>query len=272
MKTNRKRRGNSVDEAFEELHDRIISGVYAPGRKLSQMELAEQLNISRTPLREVLNRLQANGLVVATNNRGMEVSAVSHEKTEQGYAMRLLLEPPIVAALAEDLTSTDLEKMQEALEDMERFEDRTKDYQDAHHRFHLVMLSYYPDDIREMVERIYTQILRHQSVYFSRPRVPFEIIETDRMFLQALIDHDGELARQLLEFHLLDAALGLALDYDPDYVPEWLIKIARGAGIVIAFDEASGRIERPARISWSKGSSMRMPSLSTTNLEYIKPE
>jgi len=261
------KRGHSVDEIYRVLADRIINGVYLPGRKLSQSELANELDVSRTPLREALNRLQESGLAVAATNRGMEVSPVTFEETEQWYVMRVLIEPPIVAAIAGELTNGDLKKMADALRRMQDSAHRTKDFQDAHHAFHDVALIHYPEYIREMIETIYVKITRHQRTYFSRPRAPDEFCDTDRLLLEALVEQDGELAKHILEFHLLDAALGLLLDADPDYVPKALRLAAQGLGIHFACNE-KGVPDRPAKLSWVGGAVDNLPPMKTSNVYY----
>lgn len=260
------KRGHSVDEIYRVLADRIINGTYMPGRKLSQSELANELDVSRTPLREALNRLQETGLVKATTNRGMEVSPVTFEETEQWYALRLLIEPPIVAAVTPQLTKKDLANMERALHRMTRDAERTKDFQDAHHEFHEAVLVHYPDYIRDMIESIYLKIIRHQRIYFSRPRAPEEFCEVDRLFLDAAIAHDGEAAKHILEFHLIDAALGLVLDANPDYRPNALLMAAHGLGIQL---ECNGEhLARPARLSWLNGEAKNVPTMRTANLVY----
>lgn len=263
------RRGHSVDEIYRVLADRIINGIYLPGRKLSQSELADELDFSRTPLREALNRLQQDGLVVAATNRGMEVSPVTFEETEQLYAIRLLVEPPVVAAITEQLTEQDLDAMSAALDDMVKGAERTQEFQNAHHRFHEVVLVHYPHAIREMIESIYRKIIRHQRIYFSRPRAPEEFCAIDQLLLEASVAKDGELAKHILEFHLIDAALGLVLDANPDYVPTALGIAARGLGIDLDFSTQEGL--RPARLSWSNGTATNVPAMRTGNLFY-EPE
>lgn len=261
------RRGHSVDEIYRVLVDRIINGVYLPGRKLSQSDLADDLDVSRTPLREALNRLQQTGLVVAATNRGMEVAPVTFEETEQLYAMRLLIEPPLVAALTDKLTKSDLAAMADALDRMEKRAERTKDFQDAHHCFHETVLAYYPPAIRETIESIYLKIMRHQRIYFSRPRAPEEFCEIDRLLLNASRSGDGELAKHILEFHLIDAALGLMLDENPSYQPVALALAAQGLGIKILFNTSEGSTE-PALISWVNGTATSVPAMRTSNLVY----
>lgn len=261
------RRGHMVHEIYRVLADRIINGVYLPGRKLSQSDLADELDVSRTPLREALNRLQQTGLVVATTNRGMEVAPVTFEETEQLYALRLLVEPPVVAAVTEQLTEADLATMAEALEQMQAGPERIKEFQDAHHRFHEAVLVHYPDAIREMIEAIYLKIIRHQRIYFSRPRAPGEFCEIDRLLLNASLARDGELAKHILEFHLIDAALGLMLDANPDFTPAALAIAAQGLGIKIEFG-SNGSSQRPARLSWTNGTATNVPPMRTGNLYY----
>lgn len=261
------KRGHSVDEIYRVLADRIINGVYLPGRKLSQNDLADDLDVSRTPLREALNRLQQTGLVVAATNRGMEVAPVTFEETEQLYAVRLLIEPPLVAAVTHRLTDSDLAAMAEALESMQEGAERTKEFQNAHHRFHEAVLVYYPQAIREMIESIYLKIMRHQRIYFSRPRAPEEFCEIDRLLLNASVARDGELAKHILEFHLIDAALGLMLDANPDFKPAALAIAAQGLGIRLEFN-AEGGSSRPARLSWVNGTAVDAPPMRTGNLIY----
>lgn len=262
-----KRPGTAVDEIYEVLHDRIVNGKYAPGVRMSQADLAAELSTSRTPLREALNRLQANGLLVATNNRGMEVAAVRFEQTEQLYAIRLLVEPPLVAALIPALSAADIDGMETALAKMEQSRYMTKAYQEAHHDFHMVMLSRYPEAMREMIESIYLKINRHQRLHFSRPQIPDDFTNTDRLFLDAICAGDTALARQWLEFHLIDAGLGLALDIDPDHVPAALVMAAQGIGIELACQD--GEITRPVVIRWKSVDAQPMPALETVNLKHV---
>ena len=233
---------------------------------MAQNELATELKTSRTPLREALNRLQANGLLTATNNRGMEVSEVRYEQTEQLYALRLLVEPALISAMVPNMTNTDIKTMSDALDEMQSAGHATRAYQEAHLKFHNVALSRYPSAIREMIETIYEKILRHQRLHFSRPQIPEDFTSVDRCFLQAIRARNPDHARQWLEFHLIDAGLGLALDIDEDHVPQSLLLAARGVGIEI--DCTVDHIVRPVSIRWANGSGGPKPAMQTVNLKY----
>lgn len=264
-----RRSGTTVDELCETLRDHIIKGKYHPRFRLSQQALATELKVSRTPLREALARLAAEGLVVGEANRGMEVAPVNNDQAEQSYALRLLIEPPTIRAIVDDISKEDIESMQTILERMQRTAEshRIQDFQQAHLRFHEATLRYYPDNFRELIQSLHTKIYRHQRLYFSRPDVPESFIQVDRAFCDALSACDAVTARQNMEFHLTDAALGLVLDVDPDHKFDALLIALRGLGIELAFD-ADGRIHRPTEIRWVRADFREMQYLRTNNLHY----
>jgi DNA-binding GntR family transcriptional regulator len=260
-------RGNAVEEVYQVLHERIVAGVYPPGLRLSQLDLSNEFSTSRTPLREAMNRLQANGLVVANRNRGMVVAPICEEKMEQWYAVRLLVEPTIVGAVVHDFTQEDLDAMVDALARMHQNLERTRIYQQAHFDFHNVALRRYPVAIREMVEAIYVNIERHQSHHFTRPHVAEDFVDVDSLLLASFKSRDSEMARRILEFHLIDAALGMIRDVDPDKVPETLLVAAAGVGVEIE-TPAEGPLARPAIMRWTRPSPVELPPLHTVNLRH----
>jgi len=267
-----KRPGTTVEDLYQILREQIVNGRYHPGFRLSQQALANELKVSRTPLREALSRLAAEGLVVGETNRGMEVAPVHNEHAEQSYGLRLLIEPPTIEAIVEDISEEDIDRMEQLLEKMEQAADgrRIQDFQQLHFQFHEAGLSYYPDQFHELIKSLHTKIYRHQRLYFSRPEIPKYFIQVDRVFCDALRARDAATARQNMEFHLTDAALGLVLDIDPDHKFESLLIALRGLGIELEADE-NGRVRRPARIRWVRKDSHHMLPLTTNNL-YCGPD
>lgn len=103
--------------AYRELLDEIIRGDLPPGAVLAEVDLADRLGMSRTPVREALSRLVADGLVVAVGGRGLEVAAMDLEDVRSLYELREALEsqaarlaarrarPEVFAALAEEFAA-----------------------------------------------------------------------------------------------------------------------------------------------------------------------
>ncbi|MFI6314608.1 GntR family transcriptional regulator [Nocardia fusca] len=265
----RTRAGTTVDALYRTLRERIVTGVYSPGQRMSQEQLAAELDVSRTPLREALQRLEADSLVVAHANRGMYVAPLVNSETEQSYALRLLVEPPTVGATIGSLRDSDIRDMATHLESMRQHRGHSRRFQEAHQLFHDVVLDRYPSNFAELTRTLHTTIYRHQSVYLSHARTPDDFIECDQYFLDAISRRNAASARRIMEFHLIDAALGLVLDADPDHCFDSLLVAMRGRDIVIEHDE-QGRIERPAPIYWIDSDPV-LPDFTTSNLALVAP-
>ena len=82
-----------VDQAYLAIRERITAGALQRGARIHQEDLAEELGVSRTPVREALRRLAAEGLVEMRTNRGARVADVGGEDMRAAYEARLVIEP-----------------------------------------------------------------------------------------------------------------------------------------------------------------------------------
>lgn len=259
------RRGDAVDGAYRLLRDLIVEGAYAPNERLKHAELSRRLGAGRMSVRQALHRLEGEGLVVSTPNRGVRVAPAAISDAEELYAVRLIVEPPLLAALAGTLTDAERRRMHRELDRMEAIVDHAPEFQVAHRDFHMVAAADYSSTfIADLVVRVHQHLFRHQQVYMSRPRVPEEFVAIDRELLRALEAGDGPLARGLYELHLIDMAIGMVLDAEPDHRFGVLLRVATAEGIEIEAGP-DGQIERPALVRWASGRG-KVPSLRTSNV------
>ncbi len=94
----------AVQKAYELVRERIVSGVYAPALRLTEQEIANASGVSRTPVRQALQRLQTEGFVKVTANQGAVVVDWSDSETNDIYELRALLEPYGAARAARRIT------------------------------------------------------------------------------------------------------------------------------------------------------------------------
>lgn len=80
------------DRVYRRVRQGIIEGEYAPGSRLVEQRVAEELGVSRTPVREAVRRLESEGLVVVERNRGAQVRPLSEAEIADLYAVRARLE------------------------------------------------------------------------------------------------------------------------------------------------------------------------------------
>jgi DNA-binding GntR family transcriptional regulator len=104
-----------VDQVHGALLERIVAGELPPGSRLRQEALAEELGVSRTPLREALVRLASEGLVEFTPNRGATVAARDFSDMEQAWGARLVIEPGAARLAAERLDPDAIERLRECV-------------------------------------------------------------------------------------------------------------------------------------------------------------
>ena len=92
------------------LRDAIRKGYYPPGSRIREADVAAQLNVSRTPVREAFGRLQADGLLIITPWRGAQVAELNFNQVVELYAMRRALEgtAAMLAALHASRAEIDL--------------------------------------------------------------------------------------------------------------------------------------------------------------------
>ncbi|OZC70047.1 GntR family transcriptional regulator [Rhodococcus sp. 15-725-2-2b] len=82
-----------MSELSDKILDLLVSGLYSPGEKLNEAELAGRLGVSRTPVREALLTLATTGVVTVEKNKGARVTEFTRETVEAIYSSRSLLEP-----------------------------------------------------------------------------------------------------------------------------------------------------------------------------------
>ena len=103
----------STERALHALRELILGGDLSPGVRLGEVELAERLGVSRTPVREALSRLAAEGIVEIQPNRGARVATWTVAELEGVFDLRSSLEPELTAYAVHQATVADLEELDE---------------------------------------------------------------------------------------------------------------------------------------------------------------
>lgn len=123
------------------LRERIREGDLPPGSRLHQSQLSVELGVSRTPLREAISRLAAEGLVELLPQRGARVAEVRPEAMDDAYAARLVIEPAAAALAAAAPDETALRAMDAAIVEHRRHVQRPDLAFQANRAFHLALVA-----------------------------------------------------------------------------------------------------------------------------------
>jgi DNA-binding GntR family transcriptional regulator len=206
------------------LRDRILAGQLAPGTRIIQDDLAEELATSRLPVREALRILQSRGLVTLRANQGAWVTKMDMRECELSYKMRERLEPLLLAESAPQLTVGDLDELsglQDRIEettDVERF--LVLDRQ-----LHWTVYRHHPaDELASIVARLWdtTQHYRRAFTRLAGTRRSWIIGAEHRLLIEALRDRDHVSAERILELHIRRTRVELSRHpevFQPEHPP-----------------------------------------------------
>ena len=158
---------DSVAFAHRVLRTAILDGRLPPGEALSQVRLAAGLGISRTPLREAIGRLTAEGLVTGDFNRQVRVAGLDLADLEQMYAMRMVLEPLAIAATVPTLGELERRALAEHVDAMDEAvgAGAMADFRGHHRAFHLGLTAGGGARLRASLATLYDHSERYRSTY-----------------------------------------------------------------------------------------------------------
>ena len=112
------------DVVFENLREAIVEGRLKPGQRLMEVQLAEQLGVSRTPVREAIRKLELEGLVVMLPRKGAYVANMSLKDLKDVLEIRASLEGLAASLAAERISDEDIKKLEFIIEEPVLFEAR----------------------------------------------------------------------------------------------------------------------------------------------------
>jgi len=198
------------EAAVEQLREAIIRGVYQPGQRLKQQELARTLGCSPVPVREALHRLAAEGFVVIDPQRGARVADFNSRELEQIYEVRTLLEGRAAERAAERMTPETARRLRAILDKMETPDIAPVDWVRLNWEFHD---SLYAVAEQEFLRKTISNLRRSMEPYLR-----LDIVQVGnyaagrrehRAILHACVRGDGKLAARHTIAHLRRTAQGL---------------------------------------------------------------
>ena len=236
--------GPSSDHAYEALRARILSGELAPGSAFSQVQVALQLGISRTPLREAVRRLQSEGLLRSDHNRQVRVSPLSTRDFEQLYTMRIALDSLAAKISVPQLTDSELARISEEFRLTAAAAERgdLSAYRPPHRRFHLGLSAHAGQRLLAQVSDLWDHADRYRLLYSGHAGDRTQIMQLASRehgaILEAAEQRDATECGRLIAAHLARTALMTMVRVDHRYDP---VGIRAALDLVCAEDPTAGK-------------------------------
>ncbi len=209
--THKVQKPSLVDRAYREIKRRIIGNLYPPNLQVLEQELAVQLGMSRTPVREALIRLEREGLVEILPRRGMRVVPISPDDMKEIYEVLTCLEAWAAGQLAARKPSkTELGPLIAAQENMERAleEGELDAWAEADERFHRLLLELSGNRrLAAMALTLFDQVHRARMVTLRMRPLPHQSNKDHRAVVEAVLQGDSQKAYDLHAQHRRKALL-----------------------------------------------------------------
>jgi len=190
------------EEVAELLRERIFKQELAPGSWIDELKLAEEYGISRTPLREALKVLAAEGLVTMKVRRGAYVTEVSERDLADVYHLLALLESDAAGVVAQQATPAQLAELQALHQDLESAVGDRERFFRINEAFHRQLLTVADNRWRDQMVSDLRKVMklnRHHSL-LKTGRIQESLAE-HRALMQALEQRDAALAAERMREH-----------------------------------------------------------------------
>ena len=198
-------------KVFQHLRRQILEGKLYKGQRLIESDIANDLKVSRTPVREAFLKLETEGLVQYSPGRGVTVSQLSNEDMLELYSIRRVLEGLVASFAAEKITKEELNKLKTLLKEMDSSYKRA-DYKSTvqlHTQFNeLIFQAAHSSRLYEMVVRFHEYTERSQMRSLSLPERFQAIQKEHRQIVEALEKGNPKVAEEVVRYHVEQARFG----------------------------------------------------------------
>jgi DNA-binding GntR family transcriptional regulator len=198
-------KGMLPDKIFGALRERITRMDYPPGMLLEEKRLCEEFNVSRTPLREAIHKLEEMGLVTVMPRFGTHVSQVNIDEIRHAYEIKVDLEGLAGMLAAKRITPSQLELLNTIIEDRENMlkKEKAMNILEVDAQFHNIIYEATNNPLlQEILENLRSRVARLWNSTLDESISKAEVIRQMRQIYQSLKSRNPERASDLLKNHV----------------------------------------------------------------------
>lgn len=197
------------DVVFNTLRQAILRGELKPGERLMEIQLANKLGVSRTPIREAIRKLELEGLVLMIPRRGAEVAEITEKSLRDVLEVRDALEKLAVDLACDRISKEDIQRLRDAAEEFHQVlkQGDVTEYAEADVRFHDII--YLATENQKLIQLLYNlreQMYRYRVEYLKRKEAHETLLAEHEHIINCLEKRDKEAAKIAISTHIKNQA------------------------------------------------------------------
>lgn len=201
------------DTVYNWIREAIANSHFKPGEWITQEAITEQLNVSRTPVRDAFKRLQSEDLLIINPHKGAMVVYLSLEKLLEIYEIRALLEGAAALHASKNITEKNIKELEKINQKMASSRNNTQQFTNCNRDFHHTLYSISKRDyLVNCIFSFWNIIEPYRLKYFKHEGKTDEAIQEHIKIIEALKLREPERVRQVIIEHLHDVTTTLSKD------------------------------------------------------------
>jgi len=193
------------DVVFNTLRQAIIKGELKPGEKLLEISLADQLGVSRTPVREAIRKLELEGLVVMVPRKGATVAGITKKHLMDVLEIRRALEELAIELACERITPEQLAELKATEKSIKDAKDSEDSFalSDLDEKFHEIIYSATNNPrLIQMLANLREQMYRYRLEYIKATDKRQKLVTEHNRIVKALDTKNAEIGRKAIRDHI----------------------------------------------------------------------
>lgn len=193
------------DVVFKTLRENILTGILKPGQRLMEIQLASQLGVSRTPIREAMRMLELEGLVVMIPRKGAIVAEITKKDLEDVLEVRCALEELAVELACAKITRSQIDALKEKVLEFQQVmeEDNITALAEKDVEFHdIIFAATNNPRLVQLLSNLREQMYRYRMEYLKDTKTHVRLVKEHEMIIHNLEQRDVENAKKNISSHI----------------------------------------------------------------------
>ena len=193
------------DVVFNTLRKAILTGELKPGERLMEIHLANQLGVSRTPIREAIRKLELEGLVIMIPRRGAEVAQITEKSLKDVLEVRRALDALCVELACDRITEVEKQNLKKACDEFEQATvtgDATTIAAADVALHDIIVQATGNQRLIQLINNLSEQMYRYRFEYIKDEQQHNNLVDEHRMIYESIVKQDKEKAAEAAKLHI----------------------------------------------------------------------